>query len=290
MSPRPNPHPVFGVTTVGGATAEKECNCIRELMSILGDADGDLCFLLPFFEGTLGAAADVQDVSSRGLHALNVVAVDNVPVIRGDMLSVRLNGVDEYLSIADNILLTPIVPPAGVDVPFSVGCAVKTEAGLAAIQSLIAKWDGTPADYEWRLSLTALDYPALEVADSNVVTSNMGREDQTAIESNVWYIIIGTYNGVGGPAPEAGINVYRWDGATHGWDGAVDDADIDGGGVYVDMENTAELVFIGADNTGGAAANFVGPGEIMLPWYTRRELSADDARRAALTMVRIMGL
>ena len=288
MSPRPNPHPVFGVTTVGGATAEKECNCIRELMSILGDADGDLCFLLPFFEGTLGAAADVQDVSSRGLHALNVVAVDNVPVIRGDMLSVRMNGTDEHMTIADNVLLTPIT--GGVDVPFSVGCAFKSDIAPAAIENLIAKWDDTAAvAQEWRLTLTANAYPALEVFDNSVALSNLGREDQTAIVANVWYIVIATYNGAGGdPGAMDGINIYRWDGATHGWDGAVDDANIDGGGAYLNMEDTAELVVIGAKDSGVPAEWF--DGEIMMPWYTRRELSAVDARRAALTMVRIMGL
>lgn len=262
---------------------------LEHLLNLLGFADDDLCFFLPFFESNPGAGEDVQDVSSVGLHGLNTVAFDNVPVIRGNLLSYRFNGTDEYLTIADNVLLTPIA--GGVDVPFSVGCAFKLDAVNAAVKGLIGKWDLTTVNAEWLLSLTALEYPSLQVMDDSVAVSNMGREDQTAVDVNTWYIVIATYDGNAGgaDAPEDGINIYRWDGGTRTWNGAVDDADIDGGGVYVDMEDTAELVFIGATNTGGAAAEFF-DGEIMMPWYTRRELSAADALRVAQGMIRLMGL
>lgn len=286
MSPGPDEHSVFGSTTVGGATVSKECSCIKFLLNLLGDADGDLCFFLPFLEGTLGAGADVQDLSSRGLHASNIVAVDNVPVIRGDLLSVRLNSTDEYMAIPDNVLLTPIA--AGIDVAFSVGCAFKLAAADANIKCLISKWDDT-GEEEWRFGLTALEYPEFQISDDDVAGANMGREDQTAVAASTWYIIIGTYDGRGGAACNDGMNIYRWDGVTRVWDGVVDDANIDGGGVYIDMEDNANDVNIGASFAGGAASEFW-PGEMMMPWYTRRELTAADAERAALLMVRIMGL
>lgn len=295
MSAPPWYTPVIGASTAGGASVWKSCGCIRKLMSILGDADGDLCFLLPFLEGTLAAGTAVQDLSSRGLHASNITAVDNQPVIRGDLLSLRLNGADEYLSIPDNTLLTPI--DAGVDAPFSVGCAFKMSAINAAFKNLISKWDDTTPNWEWRLAISDLEYPSFEVVDDSVAASNMGREWQNDVDLDVWYVLIGTYDGQigGGAAPEAGMNLYSWVAAGGGvgtdneWLGAVDDADVDGGGVYAAMENTDQPVNIGASFAGGAASEWF-PGEIMLPWMTRRELSGLDARRAALTMVRIMGL
>ena len=261
---------------------------LDKLLNLLGNADGDLCFMLPFFESPLGAGTDVQDISARGLHAVNVVAVAAEPAIRGDLLSLRLNGTTEYLTIADNILLTPIA--GGVDAPFSAGCAFKLDAVNAAVKSLIAKWDLTTVNAEWQLCLTAAELPALYVMDDSVAASNKGRVDSTAADVTTWYVLIATYDGQGGPTPEAGMRLYRWDGATRNWDGRVDDADDIAAGVYVDMENVAQLdLFIGADFTGAAAGRWFG-GEIMMPFYTRRELTEEQARLVALQMVSLMEL
>ncbi len=293
MSPNgpPGGHPLLGASTPGGASTEKECLCIRELMNILGDRDGDLRFLLPFMEGTLGAGADVQDLGSRGFHASNVVAVDNDPVIRGDFLSYRLNGTDEYLNIPDNALLSAVA--AGADTPFSVGCAFKLAALDANVKSLICKGDFTTPNAEWFFQLDAGELLEFQVFDDSAgATGNMGVEDATPIVPLVWYVAIGTYDGnvPGTPTPNLGMSLYRWDGATHNWDGVVDDTLINGAGVYADMEvGLGGDVRIGASNTGAAAAEFW-PGEMMLPFLTMRELTAADAQRAALKMVRIMGL
>lgn len=256
------------------------------LMNLLGDSDGDLRFWLPCGE-TLGAGADVQDSSSRGLHATNPVARDNVSVIRGGLMSPRYNGADEYLQILDNDLLSAVT--AGVDDSFSVGCAFKLDGATAAIKTLVGKWDLTTPNAEWRLSLTALEYPAFEVFDDSVGASNMGREDQTAVYDATWYVLIATYDATAhGAAPEDGMTLYLYtDGV--GWGGAVDDADIDGGGVYANMENTATDVHVGCDFTGGAESLFF-PGEIMMPFMTVRLLSAEEAEKVALKMVEIMEL
>jgi len=261
---------------------------LDRLLNVLGNADGDLCFFLPFYEDTLGATSDIQDISARGLHASNIVAVDNDPVIRGYLRSVRLNGTDEYLEIPDNVLLTSI--SGGVDAAFSVGCAFNLHAVNAAIKCLIGRWDSTTPNFEWMLGLTALEYPCFRIADDSAgATGDEGREDQTAVAIDTWYVLIATYDGRGTADPKPGMNIYRYDGATHTWDDAVDDADIAGAGAYADMEDLAIATRIGASNTGGVAAEFFN-GEIMMPCYTRRELSAADARRAALLMVEMMGL
>ena len=289
MSGPPGGHPLLGATTVGGATITEEHDHIEYLMNLLGNPDGDLRFLLPFLEGTLGAGADVQDLSARGFHASNVTAVDNVPVIRGEFLSIRFNGVDEYLNIPDNVLLSAVA--GGIDAPFSVGCAFKLAAVDANVKSLICRGDFTTPNADGFFRLDATELWEFQIFDDSVgATGNMGVEDATAIVPMVWYVAIGTYDGRGTAAPNLGMNLYRWDGATHGWDGAVDDTLIDGAGVYVDMEvGLGGDVRIGASNTGAAAAEFW-PGEIMLPFLTMRELSAGGARRVAEMMVHLLGL
>ena len=264
-----------------------DTEALERLLVLLGDPDGDLRFFLPFFENTLNAGTSVQDISSRGMHATNVVAVDDPPVIRGSMLSYRFNGTDEYLEIADNVLLSAVDT---VDIACSWGIAFKLDAVSAAIHSLIAKGDMTTPDAEWQMSLTALEYPAMTACDDSVgAAAVLGREDQTAVDVDEWYIMIATYDGAGGdPGVMDGMNIYLWNGGTYL--GVLDDADIDGGGAYVDMEaGTGGVVRIGASNTGGAAAEFF-DGEIMMPWMTMRELSADEARLVAQQMVKLMGL
>jgi hypothetical protein len=205
------------------------------------------------------------------------------------MLAARLNGTDELWEIADNALLSAI--SGGVDAAFSVGCAFNMRVVSAANKILISKWDDQTPNAEWILYLSALEYPSFELFDNSVLNGEEGREDQTAVAANTWYIVIATYDGRGTADPKPGINIYRWDGASETWDGAVDDADITGAGVYVDMEDTAQPVMIGAADTGAGpvAAEFF-DGDICMPFMTMRELSAADARKAAELMVHLMGL
>ena len=261
---------------------------LDRLLVLLGDPDGDLCFLLPFFENTLGAAADVQDVSSRGLHAVNQVAVDNVPVIRGNLLSYRSNGTDETMEIDDNVLLTPI--SAAVDVAFSVGIAFKLDALNAANKHLISKWDDQTPLAEWRLYLDATENPSFELMDNSVgATGNLGVSDATVVDIDEWYVMIGTYDGRGTDDANDGMSIYLWNSGA--WLGAVDDTLIDGAGAYVDMEDTATPVMIwGADTAAGPVAAEWFDGETMLPFMTRRELSAAQAELVARQMVRLMEL
>ena len=282
-------HPVFGATTAGGASISAEEDYLEYLLGLLGNHDGDLAFLLPFAEGTLGANADVQDLSNRGLHASNITAVDLAPVIRGDLLSVRFNGTDEYMEIADNALLSAI--SGGVDTAFSVGCAFMVKTDNANLKQLITKWDDQTPNAEWRFILDGSEKLIGQLFDNDVANSERGRRYDTSLGFNIWYVGILTYSGVGGTNAEDGINMYLWEGNGHSWMGAVDDTDQNGVGVYVDMEDTAQPVMIGAgDTAGGPAAAGFWPGEMMLPFMTRRELSAGDARRVAETMVHILGL
>ena len=76
-----------------------------------------------------------------------------------------------------------------------------------------------------------------------------------------------------------------------GWLGRTDDADNDGAGVYVAMENTATVVTIGAGLTaGGPVAAEFWDGDIMLPFITGRELSEGDCHKLFDIGMRILGL
>ena len=66
-----------------------------------------------------------------------------------------------------------------------------------------------------------------------------------------------------------------------------DDADIDvGAGPYVDMEDTAQEVRIGAEGTPGEWWD----GDISMAWATRRDIGAGGAEKAARIMVKLLGL
>lgn len=262
---------------------------LDRLLVLLGDPEGDLRFLLPYFEANPGAGADIQDVSSRGFHATNVVAYDNAPVIRGNLLSTRLNGTDEYQEIADRTLLSAI--SGGIDTAFSVGCAFNMSTANAANKYLICKYDDQTPNREWRLYLDDQERLCFQIIDNDVANAEQGRRDATVMDATIWYIVIGTYDGGGGATAQNGMDLYRWDGAAGAWDGAVDDTDINGIGVYIDMEDTVQPVMIGAADTaaGPVSAEWF-PGEVMMPWMTMRELSAGEAEAVALAMVRLMEL
>lgn len=283
MTPPPV-HPIFGAGTVGGASVFRETEHLEELLGILGNHDGDLSYLLPYLEGTLDAAADVQDLSSRGLHAVNPIERDYPPVIRGDLLSQRYNGTDEYMTIADNALLSAI--GAGVDVPASWGCAFMIKA-VGTEQILIAKDDDVAATArEYALGLDNAEKLFINIYDDSVPATR-GRYYNTALLINTWYVVVATYDGRGAANAELGLTLYLWNGATHAYMGAVDDTTTTAG-VYVDMEDTAEPVLVGARNNAARSEWF--NGEQMMPWMTRRELSAEAAERAILHMVHIMGV
>ena len=271
------------------ASVEVPDELLGKLLNILGDGDGDLVFLLPLFESDPGAGDDIQDLSSVGLHGANVNALTYAPYIRGSLLSYRLDGTTDSLDIADNVLLSSIA--GGVDVAGSWGCAFNMRTANAALKYLIAKWDDQTPNVEWRLFVDAAEKINFGVMDDSVAVSDKTRLYNTVLPVDTWFVVVATYDGQGGATPEAGINLYLWDGATKSYLGAVDDTTLDGGGVYVDMEDTAQHVSIGAADTaaGPVPATWFG-GDIALPFMTRRQLSAGEAEKAVLTIVELLGL
>ena len=274
------------LTAKGGATTECGSDRLRRLLILLGDADGDLRFMLPPFEQNPGAAAAVQDIGGHGLHGTNITAYDATSghMIRGRMLSVVLNMDDEYWNIPDNALLS--FGTALVDEPFSVGIAFKFDTG-AAIEMLIAKDDNVAVTArEYALFLDAADKINMVLYDDSVPASE-GMLYNTALVVDTWYVAIATYNGVGGGDAEAGVHIYLWEGVGETYLGDVADTEVTAG-VYLAMEDLAEPVLIGARNAAAHADEW--GGEICIPFLTARELSAADAQKAIKIMVSLLEL
>ncbi len=280
--------------TSGGAETEIPRYLIDNLIEELGQGTpGNLRFLLVPSSGLINADL-CPDLGVHGLNATVQGATHDVdPVIRGGMLSSIFNGTDEEWVIADDALLSAV--SAGVDVPFSVGCAYKLAAGNAANKNLIAKWDDQTPDYEYRLMLSDAEFPVFMVIDDGVANSQRGRNFQEASVALRWYIIIATYNGVGGTDANDGMSIFLYD-VVNGWRGAVDNADSNGIGAYVDMVDTAEHVTIGAASVaGGPTEAEWWPGEIVLPFMCLGDLSATvrgvtRAERVTAIMRRMLGL
>lgn len=277
----------------GGAEGVIPRYYIDELLDTLGQGTpGNVRFLL-VPDQDLANGALCPDLGVHGLNAtVQGANHDTPPLIRGGMLSSIFNGTDEEWTIADNALLSPIT--GGVDVAFSVGCAYKLAAGNAANKNLIAKWDDQTPNWEWRLGMSDAEFPFFMVVDDSVANSQRGRNYTTASTALRWYILIGTYNGVGGTDAHLGMNLYLWD-MVNGWQGAVDNANSNGVGIYVDMEDTAEHVTIGAASVAaGPTEAEWWPGEIALPFMTLGDLSNTTggvtyAERAATLMRRMLG-
>ena len=112
----------------------------------------------------------------------------------------------------------------------------------------------------------------------------------------MWHVLVATYDGRGGTNAEDGIDLYLWDNVNK-WLGVVDDTDDNGGGGYVDMEDTVQPVMVGAyDGAAGPVASDFWPGEVVLPFISRADLSGTAgngltyAENAARIMVELMGL
>lgn len=257
--------------TMEGAEGEIPRYLIDNLIETLSQGTpANLRFLL-VPTNSLTANEWCPDLGFHGLPSQVQVTHDVDPALRGSLLSSLFNGTDEWWETPDNALLSAV--SAGVDVAFSVGCAFKISAGAATNQHLISKWDDQTPNVEWRLMLSDAEFPVFMLMDDNVALSQRGRNYTTAITINRWNIIIATYDGRAGLTAEEGINIYLYD-AVNLWQGAVDDANSNGAGDYVNMEDTAQPVMIGAaDIVAGPNPGEWINAEIVLPFMTLGDLS-----------------
>lgn len=253
--------PDISVTTSGGNSSVVSTERLYEIINILGKRD--LRMLLPLFESDPVDGEQVQDISQRGNHfqAMNNVAFDNDPYVRGELLSYPLNGVNEAIDMADDPQFS--FGDGLTDKPFSLVLAVKFNDVTQS--TLISRQDETNAaeQREFFMETEASDLFRLLIYDNSEVNAYIGRRYAGAsLVEGVWYVLIGTYDGTG---VSSGIKLF-----VNGI--RVDDAN-QSAGAYTAMENTSVVTAIGyRTGVGGALERFL-DGDCALPAITARKLS-----------------
>lgn len=204
-----------------------------------------------------------------GIHSYHIVRADN-----------------NHLAGLDDDDFSPVV--AAVDVAFSVGAWIlPTLAGTQ--QTLLAKFDVAGTLREWQLGLSAAELINFELFDESIADANasVAAPGVTTLPLNEWAFVVATYGGQGGNPGFAGsamsLAVYL--------NGRDDTGTVAGSGAdaYVDMENTATPLMVGAaDDT--AAPTFELDGRIALPFFCGRELSSTQVSELHSLGRRLLGL
>jgi hypothetical protein len=203
---------------------------IANILEICGDVRG----LWTFHEKTGSTAQDYSNKNHDLTANETLEDWDNKPRIKGRTTTYKANGIDEYLYTASHADFQFANAGGNDDSNFSVICVVRAYSDYTG--TIIGKYDGTGAR-EWIVRLDDSSYPEFELYDESA-SAYIGREDQTAISSTDWYVLVFTYNG---SETSAGINIYK-NGVV------VDDADHESGS-YVGMEQTASNVTIFANES-----------------------------------------
>ncbi len=146
------------------------------------------------------------------------------------------------------------------DNAFSIVCCVYADA--VDSRQIIGKWDENNLR-EWRFFLDASGYPTIQLYDESV-DKYIGRQDQTALVTTGWKVLVTTYDGSG---ICAGCKVYL-DGVQ------VDDADYTDAG-YVAMEAINTNLMIGALKNAAAYSEYF-DGKMTWIGVTAKELSPDE--------------
>jgi hypothetical protein len=187
----------------------------------------------------------------------------------------NINGTDEYLSRADDPDFT--FGDGTTDSAFSVVALVSPDDVTS--RTIVCKWNENTPAREWRLYFDASGYPSFELYDESEDTY-IGREDQTAFPTtaNLWRVLVATYDG---SSTSAGCKIYI-DGVQ------TDDANSENG-VYVAMEDTASLLYIGC-KYGAAARDEFYDGKMTWVCVTAKELSADEVWSLTQRLKGVVGI
>lgn len=128
---------------------------------------------------------------------------------------------------------------------------------------LLAKWDLSDTDREWKLGLDGSSKVEFSLYDDNANASEIGASD-TAVVLNVWTFIVVTYDGA---QADPGVTFYL--------NGAADGTGTTETGSYVAMQAGAVNPTL-ACSLDSSAANVEYTGRIALPFICGKELSAAE--------------
>lgn len=232
---------------------------------------GDVRILLPCTEIT---GTTLNDMSRRGHDLTAAIDVSTYCWTGGRALRyLTFDGATTFASVVDNADFS--FTGAG-DVAFSVMAMVRVTA--AETGTLLSKWDATAAAEarEWNFDLNA-SAPRLQLYDE---TANDGFDTvcNAAISSNVWHLLVMTYNG---SADVTGITPYVDGLAVAHTDTAA--------ATYVNMQDTVTDVYMGAHVDTAAAANIY-TGDISWVALTAKELSPNEVWTLWTRMSNIAGV
>jgi hypothetical protein len=187
----------------------------------------------------------------------------------------NFNGTTMYLSRADDPDFT--FGNGTNDSAFSIAVALSPDA--ATSNTVIGKWsEAAGAELrEWRFFFDANKYPNIQLYDESANTY-IGRLYNSAIATSTWRVFVITYDG---SSTSAGCKIYM-NGAQ------VDNTDF-ASGVYVAMEDTASLLYVGA-KLGAAAVDGFFDGRMSWMCVTAKELSADEVWSITKKIQGVLGI
>ncbi len=160
------------------------------------------------------------------------------------------------------------------DSAFSIVLCVNADA--VASRQLIGKWDVNNLR-EWRFFLDASGYPTLQLYDESI-DKYIGRQDQTALTTATWNVLVATYDGSG---ICAGCKIYI-DGVQ------LDDADYTDAG-YVAMEAINTNLMVGALKNAAAYSEYY-DGKMTWIGVAAKELSADEVWGLTQRLKGVLGI
>jgi len=219
---------------------------------------GDCSIFLPFSEATGSTITDYTANGHDATASKDISTWDTPPAYQGSVYVYDFDGTDEEMDVADSADFSTATA-------FSVGAWVNMTDSTNS--TIISVWDALTATpkREFKLYLDANDYPSFEIYDETN-DATIGREDQTALSQGTWHYIVGVFTG-GTDAANAEVYV---DGL------ALSDADIADDAGFADVVDSGAALDIGfEEDTSSAPTNFF-DGKMWNPFYTKKELSADE--------------
>jgi len=169
--------------------------------------------------------------------------------------SILLDGIDDYVDIADNNNLS--FGNGVTDSPFSISAWIKI--GQTSAQGIVTKYGSTTATREYLFYTTGGKIRLLFI-DANNGANNFAT-GTTSLSINTWYHVCATYDGSGGSTAYNGMTLYI---------NGVSESVATSGGSYTAMSNTSQSVEIGKYSTNKLLGNI---DEVSI---FNTELSASD--------------
>lgn len=243
---------------------------VKETASYIGELMGSPKLVVPFSDRSLSTVTDYTR-HNNSLTASTTISGTWIG-IEGYSSYYNFNGSSHYLYRTNDTDFD--FGNSTTDSAFSVVVAINPDSVTSRF--LVGKWDANNAR-EWRLFLDASGYLTLQLYDESV-DKYIGRQDQTALTTGSWKILVATYDGSG---ICAGCKIYI-DGVQ------LDDADYTNAG-YVAMEAVSANLMVGALKNGAAYSEYY-DGKMTWIGIAAKELSADEVWSLTQRLKGVLGI